>query len=65
VSPAYVEQYEPYAPYADSAGMVATPNVDLVDEAISQMVAKNAYLANLAVISTANEMESALIDRRA
>lgn len=65
VTPSYVPQYNPTEPYADINGMVAAPNVDLVDEMVTQVAAKQAYLANLTVVSTASELEQALIDRRA
>jgi flagellar basal-body rod protein FlgC len=62
VDPAWVAAYEPDAPYANSDGLVAAPNVDLVNELTTQMVAKRAYEANLKVIETASSMDRKLLD---
>lgn len=62
VLPSYVQVYDPSAPYADSRGMVAAPNVDLINERIEQIAAKQAYEANLKVLKTADEMQRRLTD---
>src|SRR5687768_9264224 len=38
-TPAYVAVHDPGAPFADARGMVAAPNVDLAQEAVSQIEA--------------------------
>lgn len=63
--PSYSEAYDPSAPYADDRGMVAMPNVDLIDERVEQILAKQAYQANLASLKAADAMERRLIDLRA
>ena len=62
-SPAAIPTYEPASPYADMAGMVARPNVDLASELIEQISAKLSYGANLSVIRTVNQMESRIFER--
>ncbi|MEZ5656580.1 MAG: flagellar basal body rod C-terminal domain-containing protein [Sphingobium sp.] len=62
-SPATIPTYEPASPYADMAGMVARPNVDLTDELVEQISAKLSYGANLSVIRTVNQMESRIFER--
>lgn len=62
VSPASVPTFAPSAPFADSSGMVAMPNVDLTNEAVQQLTARISYAANLAVLKTDMQMTSALLD---
>ncbi len=62
-SPAAIPTYEPASPYADMAGMVARPNVDLTSELIEQISAKLSYGASLSVIRTVNQMESRIFER--
>jgi len=62
VSPSYVTQYDPTAPFADKNGQVAAPNVDLANEAVQQIVARYAFAANAKVIQTASEMMKTLLD---
>jgi len=52
VSPSYVATFSPGAPYADSNGMVASPNVDLTSEIVQQMVARYSFAANAQVLRT-------------
>lgn len=42
--------------------VVSFPNVDLADEAVSQIEAVNAYKANISVINTLSETEESLLD---
>src|SRR5262245_39548021 len=42
-APATVATYNPGAPYADAAGMVASPNVDPADEAVQQIIARYTF----------------------
>lgn len=65
VTPSYIQAYDPSAPFADSNGMVAAPNVDLVTERVEQITAHSTFMANLAVLKTADEMERSLLDLKA
>src|ERR1700744_531879 len=47
----------PDNPYADSQGMVATPNVDLANEAVSQMQAAQLYQSSAAVLKANDKMQ--------
>lgn len=48
--------YDPGAPYANANGLVATPNVDLVDEMLQLITAKYSLAANMSVIEADSEM---------
>ena len=65
VSPSYVATYDPSAPYANSDGMVAAPNVDLADEVVQQLMASYAYAANARVVTSYNQMVKSLFDAKA
>ncbi len=60
VRPSYVAIHEPSSPLADGDGMVAAPDVDLVDESVEQMTAKSAFQANIAVMRAAYGMTATL-----
>jgi flagellar basal-body rod protein FlgC len=62
VTPSFVPQYDPTAPFANANGQVAAPNVDLANEAVQQIVARYAFAANAKVIQTASEMMKTLLD---
>lgn len=62
VSPSYVPLYDPSAPYADSHGMVAAPNVDLGQEVVQLMVARYSFAVNARVVETTAKMLQTLID---
>ncbi|HEX5211383.1 MAG TPA: flagellar basal body rod C-terminal domain-containing protein [Pseudolabrys sp.] len=62
VLPGTVQSWDPGAAYANTQGMVATPNVDLANEAVQQMMASVTYAANAAVVRADNQMTSALYD---
>ncbi len=62
VSPGYVATYDPSAPYADQDGMVASPNVDLADEVVQQLMASYLYAANARVVTSYNQMVKSLFD---
>ena len=55
-SPSSVASYDPQSPYADSHGMVATPNVDPVNETVSRMQAVQQYRASVAMLEANNQM---------
>ena len=54
-------EYAPGQPGADAKGYLKLPNVDPLMEALDMREAQRAYSANLNVIETAREMDSALI----
>jgi flagellar basal-body rod protein FlgC len=62
VSPSYAAGYDPTAPYADTNGQVAAPNVDLANEAIQQITARYAFAANAKVVQVDAEMMKTLLD---
>ncbi len=62
VSPATVSIFDPTAPFADSVGMVASPNVDLASEFVQLLVAHVSYAANAAVIRADAQMSAALLN---
>ena len=62
VSPTTVATYDPSAPYADSRGMVASPNVDLANELVQVLIARFSYAANAQVIRADAQMSAALFD---
>jgi flagellar basal-body rod protein FlgC len=57
VDPRLVRHYVPDSPAANADGIIASPNVDLVGEGISQLAAAQTYKANLRVIQVAQELE--------
>lgn len=65
VSPSYVATYDPSAPYANSDGMVAAPNVDIADEVVQQLMASYAYAANARVVTSYNQTVKSLFDVKA
>jgi len=65
ISPSSVPSYDPSAPYANSSGLVAAPNVELATEAVQQMVARYAFAANADVVRIASQMLQTLIDIKA
>ena len=58
----YSVAYDPSSSYANSDGLVAAPNVDLVTESVNMLMAKNLFKANLSVIKTEKEMLGELLD---
>jgi flagellar basal-body rod protein FlgC len=54
--------YEPAHPDADDQGMVAMPNVNLVEETADMMSANRAYDANATVIKAAKRMALKALD---
>ena len=57
--------YDPSASYANSEGMVATPDVNLVDDMIELVTARYAFAANLAVLRTDADMQDAALGLKA
>jgi len=61
-SPGTVSVFDPTAPYANDKGLVAAPNVDLANEAVQQILARENFAANVAVIRTYERMMKSLLD---
>jgi flagellar basal-body rod protein FlgC len=61
-SPGTVAGYDPTAPYADKNGMVAVPNVDIVNETLQQITARDDFQLNAKVIQVEMEKMKALLD---
>jgi flagellar basal-body rod protein FlgC len=59
-TPAFVPSYEPDSPFADSQGLVNSPNVNLDEELITSKTAENSYKANLMAMKTSIEMQDTL-----
>ena len=64
-SPSIVPVSDAQAPFANADGLVASPNVDLAQELIGQLVAKYSYTANLATLKADRAMSKALLDATA
>jgi flagellar basal-body rod protein FlgC len=60
-----VPTYDPDAPYADSQGMVATPDVDIAHEMLNLVTARHHFAANLMVLRAEASMYAALLDIKA
>ena len=61
-TPAYIPEYQPDSPNANSDGLIAVPNVNPVTERLDQITALRAFQANLATIRTQDELERSAID---
>jgi flagellar basal-body rod protein FlgC len=62
VSPATVSTFDPNAPFANSDGFVASPNVDLANEMVQLLMARINYAANAQVIRADAQMSAALLN---
>jgi len=62
VFPPTVVAFDPSAPYVDSRGLVASPNIDLANELAQTLIARLSYAANAKVISADAQMGAALFD---
>ena len=62
VTPSFVPEFDPTAPFANANGEVAAPNVDLANEAVQQVIARYTFAANAKVIQVASEMMKTLLD---
>ena len=62
VSPSYVAQSDPSAPFANQDGLIAAPNVDLVNEFAQLATAKYSFIANAKVIQAYAETQDTLLD---
>ncbi|MCK1389400.1 flagellar basal body protein [Bradyrhizobium sp. 1] len=62
VSPSYIAQSDPSAPFANQDGLVAAPNVDLASEFVELATAKYSFIANAKVIQAYSETTDSLLD---
>ncbi|MEY9129498.1 flagellar basal-body rod protein FlgC [Bradyrhizobium diazoefficiens] len=62
VSPSYIAQSDPSAPFANQDGLVAAPNVDLANEFVELATAKYSFIANAKVIQAYAETTESLLD---
>lgn len=62
VSPSYIAQSDPSAPYANQDGLVAAPNVDLANEFVQLATAKYSFIANAKVIQAYSETTESLLE---
>jgi flagellar basal-body rod protein FlgC len=62
VSPSFVAQSDPTAPFANQDGLVAAPNVDLASEFLQLLIAKESFAANAKVIQAFNNTAKSLLD---
>ena len=61
-SPSTMPAYDPTAPYVDSNGLVAQPNVDLAGEIVQQLTATISFAANAQLIKADHKMTASLLD---
>jgi flagellar basal-body rod protein FlgC len=62
VSPSFVTQSDPSAPFANQDGLVAAPNVDLASQFVQLLTAKYAFAANAQVIKAYSDTTQSLLD---
>jgi flagellar basal-body rod protein FlgC len=62
VQPGSVAVSDPTAPYADSNGQVASPNVDLASEIVQQQIAQIEFASNAQVMRVYSQMVQTLLD---
>ena len=61
--PSYRIAYDPASPFANSAGAIAQPNVDMGTEIVAMMQARLAFGANIQSFKAAARMTQTLFDR--
>lgn len=61
-NPATVATSDPNAPFANSEGLVASPNVDLTSQVVDVLEARLSFAANAFVLRTDAEMTKSLLD---
>ncbi len=59
-NPSFIPSYEPNSPFADSEGLVNSPNVNLDEELINLKIAENAYKANITALKAGISMQDTL-----
>ena len=62
VSPSFVAQFDPSAPFANQGGLVAAPNIDLASQFIQLLTAKYDFAANAKVIQAYDDTTKSLLD---
>lgn len=60
--PGFVNAYAPDSPFANAAGEIGVPNVDLAEEAVNLKLAEISYKANISVLKTASAMSDELLN---
>ena len=63
--PSHRVGFDPADPKSDGDERVAVPNVDLAEEIVGTLQDRTMFLANAAVVRTADEMTGALLDEEA
>lgn len=58
----FVPSFDPDSPFANSEGLIGSPNVDLAEEAVNFTLAELTYKANIGVLKTAEEMSDELLN---
>lgn len=58
----YSVTYDPQSVYANSEGLIATPNVDYANEFVNLIETKLAYRADISVIKTQDSMTNDLLN---
>jgi flagellar basal-body rod protein FlgC len=61
-APTWMAAYQPNAGFADSKGLVADPNIDLVAEALEQATARASFMANAKTLEVTQDMVKRLFE---
>jgi flagellar basal-body rod protein FlgC len=64
-APDFFKSYKPDASFADAQGMVGSPNIDPVNEAVQLITAEQAFRSNMSVYGTADAMMKMVLDIKA
>jgi flagellar basal-body rod protein FlgC len=62
VTPSTTAVFDPQASFANQDGLVASPNVDLAQEFVGQLLASYSYAANATVLKADDRMTQSLLD---
>jgi flagellar basal-body rod protein FlgC len=62
VQPSYTAVSDPTAPYANSSGQVASPNVDIANEVVQQEIAQTEFASNAQVARVYSQMMQTLLN---
>ena len=54
--------YDPSHPHADKSGMVAMPNIQIMNEMVNMIAATRAYEANVTALNNAKSMASKALE---
>lgn len=58
----FVPTFAPDSPFANSEGLIGSPNVNLTKEAVNLSLAEITYKANIGTLKTAEEMSDELLN---